>query len=746
MRKSLLVFSLVTFAAQNFFVAAQDNHAATSTTDVPVRQVTLFSSGVGYFEHDGSVRGNASTELSFKTTQINDILKSLVLQDESGGRIGVVTYPSQDPLEKTLHSFSVDLSGNPPLSDLLNQLRGARVSVSSGGENYDGTILGVEEHEENLGAGDNVKIVKTHTLNLISSNGTIRSLPMERMPEIQFDDPQLQAEMNKALDALAQARDQEKKAVTINFNGDGERRVRIGYVIETPIWKTSYRLVLPRDSREAAAQQEQQSAKPDEGKPDEKNPGEMKSDKPEKPDEKAKLQGWAIVENQTDADWNNVALSLVSGRPISFVQDLYQPLYLPRPVVQPELYTSLKPQTYGGGIDEEISNFRTFTAPVSSAVPQEADAKDERSRLHKFGLAKQAELGSDAFSDKAVAGAYAPERARGLMDVTASVASAASTANLGELFQYTIGNVTLARQRSAMIPILNDEISAERLSIYNRSVLATHPLNGARLCNTTGKHLLQGPITVFDEGGYSGDARIDDTPPGQQRLLSYGIDLQLFTNSDKAKDENTVQTARILKGTLELQRKQTFTQDYVTENKSDKDKTLVIEHPFRANWKLVNTPKPIETTDSLYRFQTTVSAKKTETFTVSEERVNSEKIGILPIDFGQLEIYSRTGKIPPEVKAALDKLIAMKRAMAETQTQIDDRNNRIEQIAHEQDRIRENLKAVAQNSDYANNLLKKLNDQETKIEGLQKEIEDLKAKLETQRQDLENYLGSLNVG
>src|SRR5205814_7408886 len=97
--------------------------------------------------------------------------------------------------------------------------------------------------------------------------------------------------------------------------------VRIGYVVETPIWKTSYRLVLPGEGADAAGNK----------------------DKP-------KLLGWAIVENQTDNDWSNVQLSLVSGRPISFIQDLYRPLYVPRPVVQPELYASLRPQTYDAGM------------------------------------------------------------------------------------------------------------------------------------------------------------------------------------------------------------------------------------------------------------------------------------------------------------------------------------------------------------------------------------------------------------
>src|SRR5256714_7019250 len=127
-------------------VRAQTTAPAGKAADVPVKQVVLFSSGVGYFEHFGTVTGDGTTELRFKTQQINDILKSLVLQDIDGGKVGVVTYPSQDPISKTLKSFQVDITNNPPLADLLNQLRGAKISVSmTSGETFDGTILGVEK-------------------------------------------------------------------------------------------------------------------------------------------------------------------------------------------------------------------------------------------------------------------------------------------------------------------------------------------------------------------------------------------------------------------------------------------------------------------------------------------------------------------------------------------------------------------------------------------------------------------------
>src|SRR4029079_5453441 len=249
---------------------------------VPVTKVMLFSSGVGYFEHAGTVHGNSSTELRFKTSQINDILKSLMLQDQDGGRIGTVTYPSQDPLSKTLKSFQVDIAQNPTLADLLNQLRGARVSVQTAGERLAGTVMGVEVRQKASTLG---QPIASPVLNLLSG-ATIRSVELQQISSLSLDDPQLEDELGKALAALAQARDQDKKPVTIAFTGAGDRRVRIGYVVETPVWKTSYRLLLEPKSNVA------------------------------------RIQGWAIVENQTESDWNNVSLSLVSGRPISFTLDL----------------------------------------------------------------------------------------------------------------------------------------------------------------------------------------------------------------------------------------------------------------------------------------------------------------------------------------------------------------------------------------------------------------------------------------
>ena len=755
-----------------------DKHdaAVAEGTQVPVKQVVLYSSGVGYFEHFGTVQGNGSTELRFKTQQINDILKSLVLQDLDGGKVTTVTYPSQDPVGKTLRSFEVDITGNPGLMDLINQLRGARLTITtSQNEEITGTVLGVEKRKEPAGGGGGKdgkggggEPVEVSVLNLLSGSG-IRSVKLEDARNIQFEDPELRQELERALAALAQARGQDKKPVTIHFRGDGERHVRIGYVVETPIWKTSYRLILaePGDAGGAGdaapageGRQPEGAGQPKDNPKGTKAPGGPAAGQPAGEGEgaagapggaaedppPASLQGWAIVENQTDSDWTDVQLSLVSGRPISFIQDLYQPLYIPRPVVQPELYASLNPQTYEGGLDRPAADPAPFGAPAADAPGAPRPPAEKQEAAQRGGRA--AGRSGDTRDRRSVNEelAKAAEVARQPMNAAASVASVASATDLGELFQYTVGNVSLPRQKSAMIPIITDPVHVERLSIFNPTVLAKHPLNGGRVKNTTDKHLLQGPITVLENGAYAGDARIDDVPPGQERLISFGIDQQVRVDATGNKHESSVLSGKIVKGVLQVTRKHVFTQEYLAQNKGERAKTLLIEHPRRPGWELVDTPRPVETTEALYRFQGPLPAGKQTKLTVTEQHVEVEGLAILPADLGTLELYGRTGAIPEPVRAALARAVQMKHAVVETERLIQDRQRQLADITQQQARIRENMKTVQPNTDYYERLAKKLNEQETRIEALQTEAEALIDRMEQQRKAMEDYLAALDVG
>jgi hypothetical protein len=667
---------------------AQATRPASANADVPVAKVVLFSSGVGYFEHAGTVHGASSTELRFKTSQINDILKSVVLQDQDGGKIGAITYPSQDPLAKTLKSFQVDITQNPSLAQLLNQLRGAHVTIQAQAEHLSGTILGVETRQRASEKGD----AAVPTLNLLTG-ATIRSVDLQSISNLSLDDPQLQDELTKALAALVQARDQDKKPVTINFSGTGDRRVRLGYVVETPVWKTSYRLLL--EDRPMAS----------------------------------KLQGWAIVENQTESDWNNVALSLVSGRPISFMMDLYQPLYATRPTVVPQMFAGLRPQVYESGIDASRERVEMRADESRKAQGSAAPAAQESRRMLGSAVAQLNEVVTTS-----------------AIDAASSYEAIAGASKLGELFQYTVPNVTLARQKSAMLPIIGDTVSIQRLSIYNADVLRRNPLNGVLLKNTSDKHLLQGPVTVLDKGEYAGDARIDDVGPGQERLLSYGIDLDMTVDNTKQASTNAITTATIRKGLLVLTRKLSYSVEYAADNKSDKDKMLVIEHQIRPGWHLVDTQSPMETTPTHYRFKGSAPANKISTLTVREEITQSETVAMVNATIDMLLVYNRNGEIPARVRDAIAKAARLRQAVADADRDINVRVQQINDITAEQNRIRENMKTVAPSTQYYERLLSKLNEQESSIEGLQRERAAITLKRDAARGELDDYLSNLTVG
>ena len=707
------------------FLLSPTKGSADSSSDIPIKKAILYSSGVGYFEHFGSVEGSAESKLLFKTEQINDLLKSLVLQDLDGGKIGTVVYPSRDPISKTLRSFQVDLSANTELTDLLGQLRGAKVTVNAGAETVEGTILGLERRPAAL--AQDAPPVEVPVLNLYA-NGTIRSVFLKDILSLELNDAELQDELDKALGVIAGSRDQNKKPITIHFNGEGERRVRFGYLIETPVWKTSYRLILSEEGNEAH------------------------------------LQGWAIVENQTDNDWDDVELSLVSGRPISFVQDLYQPLYVPRPVVQPELYRSLRPERYREGVDQVgqgparrrgrvASKGRALGGGLGGGLGMVEEMGERPSSSEQAAGNSVLNLDDyvvDPNNRDAASGAQRPltwTKSESDFDITSSVASTAAAGKLGELFEYNVGAISLPRQRSAMIPIVTDPIEAERVSIYNQNKLATNPLLGARLSNTTGKHLLQGPITVFDGGAYSGDAQIDSIPPDQERLISFAVDLQVRVQAEDGRNENHITTGRIDRGTLHVTRKRVISKEYSVVNDGDKDRTVLIEHPLRSDWDLTDTPAPEEKTESLYRFRVDVPADSTSTLVVNEERTDLQTIALLPSDIGNLDFYSKTGEIPQNVRSALVQAMNLKRAISDTEREINERRQKIAQITEEQRRIRENMNTVrAQQNQYYARLLKKLDDQETTIEQLQLEIDDLESELDSRRKALQDYLKDLTIG
>ena len=657
----------------------------------PLSKIVLYSSGVGYFQLDGTVNNRTQLDLRFNVSQINDMLKSLVVQDFGGGKVSTVTYGSRDPVTKTLGSFGINLNGNPTLGQILTQVRGEPVEVTAPNPIV-GTLLGVEKKTESIGEGSQHRIVEQEYVTLLTEDG-FRSISLANVQRIKLTNPALNAELHQALASLATNHDVQKKTVSITFDGTGNRQTRVAYLTETPVWKTTYRLVL--DENKAPY-----------------------------------LQGWAIVENQTPQDWRNVKLSLVSGRPISFTMDLYQPLYNPRPLLQSELYANLKPQTYGDAMDE--------LKPMASAPPARSDMKKERL------LGKMAQGFTGGLANAPAAKAVAAEMEMGSLEE--GVASIAMAEDKGELFEYRINQpVTLAKHTSALLPIIGQPLQGQKVSLYNQSINAKHPLNGYRLKNTSSLHLMQGPITLFDSGTYAGDARIEDLPPGQDRLISYALDLKTEVEPKLEGGTQELATVSLKKGTMLISRRLVEDRTYLVKNRDAKAKTVLIEQPYRADWKLAEPKEPTERTRDLYRFSVAVDPGKSATLRVKETLPIQESILLMDSGVDQIVYYQQAKEVSSKVREALQRVVQLRGKLDDARAQRTRLDQRTAEITAEHARIRENMQRLPQNSDLYNRYVKKLDQQETELEKLRKEIESLKNTEEEHRREMQNYVMNLDV-
>jgi hypothetical protein len=690
---------------------------------LPISQVILFNSGVGHFTRAGEVEGEARVDLTFPEQDINDLIKSMTLRDFSpAGRVGAVTYDSHDPIDRTLASFAINLNNNPPLAQILTQARGEQVEVTlvntaNQPGNLTGKIIGIEQQAVPSKEGT----VSVSVLNLWCAEG-VRAVKLSEVQRLRFANPVIENEVRRALETLALSHDSQKKAVSLHFAGEGKRKVEVGYVIENPIWKTSYRLVL-----------------------DDKNA-------------KPYLQGWAVVENPTDEDWAQVTMALVSGRPISFKMDLYNPLYVGRPTVEPELFASLRPPTYSGAMNRAVDG-AAYAVPgmqgrsggmggmpggpggpgaVGGGMPApKSAARDGRLRGGEAPME----------GERLYAGAVA-DKLKGRMDLGASVASVATASSLGDYFQYIIDRpVDLARQKSALLPIVNKDVEGKRVSIYNQGVQPKHPLLGLKFKNTTGMPLTQGPITVFEGSVYAGDTRVLDLQPDEERLVSYAVDLGTEVATKPGNNTSRITSVKAVKGIVYTNTLLREERVYDVSNRSTTDRALLIEHPNRKGqgFKFVGEHKPKEEAADVFRFEVPVAAKKDLSYTVIEERDIGSSVQLTNNADDQIRYFMSLREAPQALKAKLAEALKVKGTWDKVRQDIQAANTRVQTITADQKRLRDNMRELPRDSDLFKKYLKTLEEQETEMDQLQAKLKTLHGDEARTRAAYDDFLANLSA-
>jgi hypothetical protein len=756
----------------------------TSSVALPVKRVVLYKNGVGYFEHTGRVRGSQDLGIEFTTAQLNDVLKSLTLVDLSGGRITGVRYNSVAPLEERLKSLQIPLNENVTSAAFLIALRGTKVEVRSGAASALGKVFSVETVQKETVRGGAITVTQ---LGIVTDAGELRVFELAPGVAVRSVDSEIHQDVNRYLNLVGSTRSKDVRRMTISATGSGERDLFVSYISEVPVWKSTYRIVLPKE------------------------PGTPF------------LQGWAIIDNTVGEDWKDVQLALVSGAPQSFVQDISQPYYTRRPVVALAESMMLTPQAHeasmaesdtvsagalngsmgvlggvaggvgsgsGGGVGGGSYSAGPAVAPNSAilsgrvADPSGGVVVNAEVVLRNSATGVVMSARTDSNGNYNISGA-APGlyslsiSSRGFqtsqfsqvslrpgynsnINATLSLGSAAETiegssvntsANsvvttalrgataaaegsaLGELFQYSLKEkITVLKNQSALVPIVQSPIDAEKVTLVtaneNGGVDGT-PLRALWVTNSSGLTLDGGTFNILEQDSFAGEGIMEVLHAGERRLLSYAADTAVHVTAEDESESRAATRVTILHGMLRIKREQRDATTYTIHNADSTARQVVVEHPIREGWKLAEELKPAEVGASHYRFRVPVGPDKTEKLVVKESRPEESSIFVSTITDNQVTALVQEKTIKAPAEAALRKVIEKKNAIAGVDQGIKTRQAEMESIDHDQARLRENMKALkgsAQEKTLLERYTKQLDAQEDRLAELQKEIKEQRMK------------------
>ena len=799
MREGIILFLCALFVVA--FAPGQDNaerpplsiaraESRPEARGLPVRRVTLYKNGIGFFEHLGRVSGNQDVAITFTSGQLDDVLKSLTILDLGGGRVSSVTYGSEAPLQRRLGELSLPVGEKATIAEFLGALRGARLEVRAGATAMTGRLLSVERKTRATGT----TALEVDYLSVMADTGEIRSIEFSPALTVRILDRSLADQVTRYMSILTTARDADLRRMVVSAAGSGDRSLSVSYISEVPVWKTTYRVVLPS-----------------------------------KPGESPFLQGWAIVDNTVGEDWEDIELSLVAGAPHSFVQSLSQPYFSRRPVVALPEHVSIAPQTHQSTLfagDARLTG--TVTDPAGAAIVGArvrafdqsnalvGAASTNSSGVYEIGTLPETtvriEVESPGFAKATIPGIAASAARVGRVDaklragsvaeaveVTASVpalqtqasqvatrqttgtgagmgggygslrgtvrspSDAASTGGppaaqvtsqaaalgeeLGDLFQYRLKDpITIRKNQSALVPIVAIPITAEKVSIWNDSFGLQRPLRALSLTNTSSVTLDGGSLSLMEYGAFAGEGIVEAIRPGEKRLVSYATDLAVTAGSRQDVELQRVARVRISRGVMIQERERREKRTYTFRNEDDAPRTIVVEHPARAGYQLRGEVRPVETTAQWLRFRVQVEAKQTATLVVEQARPEQTTYSLSKLDDGQVAVMVADQSLTKPIEAALRQILSQKEVVAGLEDRKEGLEQGLQSIFDDQQRLRENLKSL-KGSPEEKALVQRytslLNEEEDRLAGGRKEVKTVEEQLERANSDLDRLTSGL---
>ncbi len=686
-------------------------HAQTRDSGrLPVKRVVLYKNGVGYFEHSAHVQGTQELNIDFTTAQLNDVLKSLTVVDLGEGRISSVRYNSIAPLGERLKTLRLPFGEDVGRDDFLSAMRGSRVDVRSGTTSSTGKLLSVEKVKHQNAKGED--LYETTEFAIVTDAGEMRSFVLSPAVSVHLVDRELTGEVGRYLDLVGSSRARDLRQMTITATGTGERNIFVSYISEVPIWKSTYRIILPDEA----------SSKPH-GSP--------------------LLQGWAIVDNTIGEDWKDVHLSLVAGAPQSFVQNISQPFYARRPEIPLPQSVQLTPQSHEATVEEGKGLAMVVTANgngrgigsgsgggiaggIVASAPPPASPSAQNGRNTDSAL-QTVEVEATAEAQ--------PVEVEGK--------------SIGDFFEYDLKQpLTIGQNQSALVPIVQAHVEAEKVTLWNAE---TVPLLALWIKNTSGQILDSGSFNIIEGNTFAGEGVLEVLHPDERRLLSYAGDSAIHVKTLDDSSTSPYTSVRIVKGNMTLIREERKNTKYALRNADSKSRTVIVEHPSQesAGWKLsANTPKPEETTASFHRFRVNVDAGKTTELSVEESHSLGATTELSDLEDDQVKLLVDQNRLTPALKKAFDAVLAQKEKVSGFDAQIKQHNGEIKQIGDDQARIRENMKALKGSTEEKALLTRythQLDSQEDRLATLRKGVEDVQAQRNQAQAELDRLIEGIDL-
>jgi hypothetical protein len=574
-----------------------------------------------------------------------------------------------------------------------------------------------ETRSQKTSAGDTVERA---FLTVVSDAGAVRTFELTGTTSVRVLDGGLRRDLDEYLSLLASTQSQQVRHLTLQAQGTGARDIRVSYISEVPVWKSTYRIVFPDKTSAPAAGPET-----------------------------AILQGWAVVDNTVGSDWNNVQLSLVAGAPQSFIQPLSQPIYTQRPEVPVPEAANIAPVVHEGALEAAPPPPPT-PGSVSQSVTvnaENAQIKTDRAmdRMQQFaklspGLARGTGRGSGGSSGGVMGGVAGG-------DYIQDVSNSANSAKFDDFFEYTLAQpVTIHKNESALVPVLQTNVQTERVTLYS----AAHPvpLRALWLTNSGTLTLDRGSFSIFDNDEFAGEGLTDTIHAGEKRLLSYAVDQAVRVTTEGHLDSTHLHHITVHDGYLTERNEEIREVTYVVHNAASDARTVLIEHPVQNGWKLNSEIKPVETTASLYRFSVAAQPGETVRLHVGESHSQGVRYQLTNIQDDQLQIILNGSGNRAAIETALAPVLAARAKVHDLDTQIDAKQADIDRLAEDQKRLHDNLAGLKDSPEeraLARRYAGEMNADEDQLQSLKKEQADLELQKKTAQQVLDEAIRKLDL-